>query len=148
MRLIFLDFDGVLHEARGDLEDEQYFEWLPIIAEAIAPYPDVHVAVHSSWRHMHTPEELSGLMRGLAGRYLGAVPPGTRERAIREYLRQVPHVRDYLVIDDAPNEFSRIRGRRLLICDPMTGLSAPDVRQRLASWLAEEGNKNERTRVS
>jgi hypothetical protein len=135
MRLIFLDFDGVLHEARGDLEDDQYFKWLPILAKAIAPYPDVHVAAHSSWRHTSTAEELRGCLRGLAERYVGAVPPGARERAIREYLRQAPQVRDYLVIDDTPEEFSRIRGRRLLICDPMTGLSAPNVRLRLAEWL-------------
>ncbi|MFN7641637.1 MAG: HAD domain-containing protein [Burkholderiales bacterium] len=136
MRLIFLDFDGVVHEARGDLEDDQYFEWLPILAEAIAPYPDVHVAVHSSWRHMFTADELRGFLHGLAERYVGAVPPGDREHAIREYLREVPHVRDYLVIDDTSEEFSRIRGQRLLICDPTTGLSAPDVQQRLSAWLA------------
>lgn len=136
MRIIFLDFDGVLHQARGDLEDGQYFEWLPLLAKAIAPYPDVYVVVHSSWRHMHTPAELSDLMRGLEDRYLGAVPPGARERAIREYLRQVPHVRDYLVIDDAPDEFSRIRGQRLLICDPLTGLSAPSIQGHLQGWLA------------
>lgn len=137
MRLIFLDFDGVLHEARGDLEDARFFEWVPLLMEHIAPYPDVRVVVHSSWRHMHTPEELRGFMLGLDGRYLGAVPPGPRERAIREYLRQAPQVRDYLVIDDSPDEFSRIRGRRLLICDPTTGLSAPDAQQRLSAWLAD-----------
>jgi hypothetical protein len=147
MRLIFLDFDGVLHQARGDLEDDQYFEWLPLLVEAITPYPDVHVVVHSSWRHMHTPEELSGFMSGLAGRYLGAASPGPRERAIREYLRRMPHVRDYLVIDDAPNEFSRIRGQRLLICDPMTGLSAPNARQQLVRWLNDSPNGGGRTRV-
>ncbi len=135
MRLIFLDFDGVLHEAHGDLEEHQFFQWVPILAELIAPHADVHVVVHSSWRHMHTAEELSSFMRGLAERYLGAVPPGPRERAIREYLRQVPHVRDYLVIDDSPGEFSRIRGRRLLICDPVTGLSAQDVQRQLLGWL-------------
>lgn len=136
MRLIFLDFDGVLHEARGNLEEEQFFQWVPILAALIAPHPDVRVAVHSSWRHMHTPEELRGFMRGLGKRYLGAVPAGPRERAIREYLRQLPHVREYLVIDDSPGEFSRIRGRRLLICDPSAGVSSPNVQQRLADWLA------------
>jgi hypothetical protein len=135
MRLIFLDFDGVLHEARGDLEEAQYFQWVPILAELIAPHPDVHVVVHSSWRHMHTAEELRSFMRCLEGCYLGALPPGPRERAIREYLRQVPHVRDYLVIDDTPGEFSRIRGRRLLICDPRTGLSSPAVQEHLSGWL-------------
>ena len=35
MRLIFLDFDGVVHEARGNLEDDQYFEWLPILASLL-----------------------------------------------------------------------------------------------------------------
>ena len=76
-------------------------------------------------------------MRGLTERYLGAVPPGPRERAIREYLRLAPHVQDYLVIDDAPAEFSRIRGRRLLVCDPTTGLSAPDAQQQLTAWLVD-----------
>lgn len=85
-------------------------------------------------------------MQGLAERYVGAVPPGDRERAIREYLRGAPHVRDYLVIDDTAEEFSRIRGQRLLICDRMTGLSAPDTRQRLAAWLEDAGNTNGRTR--
>ncbi len=147
MRLIFLDFDGVLHEARGDLEEEQFFQWVPVLAELIAPHPDVHVVVHSSWRHMHTAEELSSFMRGLAERYLGAVPPGPRERAIREYLRQVRHVRDYLVIDDTPGEFSRIRGRRLLICEPRTGLSALGVRQRLMAWLDGATQAGRRTIV-
>jgi hypothetical protein len=143
MRLIFLDFDGVLHEARGDLEEGQYFKWLPILTELITPHPDVRVVVHSSWRHMQTPEELRGYLLGLEGRYLGAVPPGPRERAIREYLRQVPQVRDYLVVDDTLGEFSRIRGRRLLICDPRTGLSAPDVRQRLMEWIEGTGRAGE-----
>jgi hypothetical protein len=147
MRLIFLDFDGVLHQARGDLEDEQFFEWLPILVEAISQYPDVHVAVHSSWRHMFTAEELSDFMHGLAQRYVGAVPPGDRERSIREYLRRAPHVRDYLVIDDAPEEFSRIRGRRLLICDSMTGLSAPSIRQRLSEWLEGAGQEGRRPQI-
>ncbi len=55
MRLIFLDFDGVLHEARGDLEEGQYFKWLPILTELITPHPDVRVVVHSSWRHSNRP---------------------------------------------------------------------------------------------
>ena len=135
MRLIFLDFDGVLHEARGDLDDGRLFEWVPILVELIAPHPDVRVVAHSSWRHMHTPDELRTFMRGLSERYLGAVPSGPRERAIREYLRRSPHIREYIVIDDSPADFSRIRGRRLLICDPRTGLSAPEIKRRLAEWL-------------
>lgn len=147
MRLIFLDFDSVLHEARGDLEEEQFFQWVPVLAKLIAPHPDVYVVVPSSWRHMHTPEELRGFMHELAGRYLGAVPPGPRERSIREYLRLVPQVREYIAIDDAPEEFSRIRGRRLLVCDSRTGLSAPYVRQRLAEWLDGAGQEGRRVRA-
>jgi hypothetical protein len=71
MRLIFLDFDGVVHEARGDLMEEQFFKWVPILMELIAPYPDVQVVVHSSWRHMHTPEELRRASRQLSPELCG-----------------------------------------------------------------------------
>ena len=135
MRVIFVDFDGVLHEARGDIPESQHFEWLPILVELIAPHVDVGVAVHSSWRHMHTDDELRQFMRPLAERYIGPVPPGDRERSIRAFLKQMPQVRDYLVIDDTASEFSRIRGRRLVICDSQTGLSDSDAQLRVTDWL-------------
>lgn len=135
MRVILLDFDGVLHEARGDLPQDRYFAWLPILVELLEPHPDVRVAVHSSWRHMHTAEELADFMRLLGDRYIGTVPRGDREPAIREFLKSRPDVRRYLVIDDAPDEFSRIQGRRLVLCDPERGLSAADVQSRIREWL-------------
>jgi len=138
MRLLSLDFDGVLHRAGVSLEAHRRFEWLPILVQLLEPWPDVRLAVHSTWRYDHTLPELAELLGPLQERFIGATPPGQREDSILWYSYQLKGlVTDVRVLDDAPNEFSVLKAR-LIVCDPATGLSAPEVQQQLRAWLSGE----------
>lgn len=68
MRVLFLDFDGVLHPVPAVPTNRVVngkpvmraiqvlpFEWLPVLAQLLRPHPDVRLIVHSSWRLVHTP---------------------------------------------------------------------------------------------
>lgn len=45
--LIFLDFDGVLHDAYGNLP---VFAHVPALADALARFQDARIVITSSWR--------------------------------------------------------------------------------------------------
>lgn len=57
--ILYLDFDGVLHDDavycspdRGmylDTLGRVLFEWMPILDELLAPYPELRVVLSTSW---------------------------------------------------------------------------------------------------
>lgn len=59
MKILYLDFDGVLHhedvyfhQERGIYMNEpghSLFEWMPILDELLAPHPDVKIILSTSW---------------------------------------------------------------------------------------------------
>ena len=135
MRVIFMDFDGVLHRAGDGTETVVRFQWLHVLVQLLEPWPDVHLAVHSTWRYLHTPMELRSLLGPLSGRFIGAVPRGPRAESIRWFLHLNPDITRYLVLDDAPREFPPDFPGELLLCDSRNGISAPEVQVRLRAWL-------------
>lgn len=58
-KILYLDFDGVLHDEsvyfhprRGiyiETADRSLFEWMPILEELLAPYPDISIVLSTSW---------------------------------------------------------------------------------------------------
>lgn len=48
MRLIFLDFDGVLHPMNVQLTKVKRFCWIHVLDGLLADHPDVHLVVHST----------------------------------------------------------------------------------------------------
>ncbi|GAB3647839.1 HAD domain-containing protein [Ramlibacter alkalitolerans] len=136
MRVLFLDFDGVLSRAGTEDEQVQYFVWLPLLAQLLAPWPDVFVAVHSTWRYTHTPAELRDLLGPLGERFIGCVPRGQRAESIRWFVHANPRIHSYLVLDDAPGEFPSDMGERLVVCQPHVDVSDPEVQARISAWLA------------
>lgn len=142
-RALFLDFDGVLHPTlfKVDLEPVEtiigtgLFGWLPNLARALAPYPEVVIVVHSTWRHTHDDDELRMLLDPVSTRVLGSTPPGIRYESILEWLRQNPTFTDYRILDDETVEFPDPAPVELIVCDPRTGVSAPTVQAALRQWL-------------
>lgn len=134
MRVLFLDFDGVLTRV-CDSAPTLPFEWLHFLATLLERCPDVRVAVHSTWRYNHTDAELRELLGPLGTRFIGAVPRGPRAEAIRWFLYANPAVTDYLVVDDAEAEFSDDFPGRVVLCDPLFGISDARVRAAIAAWL-------------
>lgn len=134
-RLITLDFDGVLHPGRRDLDHGLHFMWLGVLVDLLAPHPDVHLAIHSTWRYTHAPEELRELLGPLGARLRGIAPRGPREDSILWLMQLLGDVGRYLVLDDAPREFSRVKPPTLVLCDPELGISASTTQVQIRTWL-------------
>jgi hypothetical protein len=135
MRVLFLDFDGVLHPAGGPPGTSLPFEWTVILAMTIAPFKDVHIVIHSSWRENFSEQELWGFLEPVSDRLLGVVDPGPKGPAIERFLSHHPEIKDALVLDDQVDEFRSGFPAVLLACEPSTGLSSKEVQRRLRDWL-------------
>lgn len=145
-RILFLDVDGVLHPARvpgSPGPSTAYMQvgplgWLQGLAELLAPYQDVGVVVHSSWRITYSAEVLSEMLYELGERYFDVTPPGERYESILEWLRRHPGT-SYLILDDDAAEFPQPPPRELLTCDSQLGVSSEGVRDALRQWLNHQG---------
>lgn len=80
--VLYLDFDGVLHDDavyfspdRGmylDAPGRVLFEWMPILDELLAPYPELTVVLSTSWvRAKGLPFATSRLPPSLRSRVVG-----------------------------------------------------------------------------
>lgn len=133
-RVLFVDFDGVLHPSGGPPGQALPFEWVPVLAKLLAPFPDVSVAVHSSWREQFAADLLRDFLEPMADRMLDGVPPGPKAVAITTFLHAHPEIEDAAVLDDQPADVFGA-GVRVLACDPLTGISSPEVQAQLRTWL-------------
>jgi hypothetical protein len=89
-KILFLDFDGVLH---ADLEND--FSRLPDFEGCLRDMPELEIVISSSWRELHPLETLKTLFRPeVRGRIIAATPVleggyemGGRQREIETFLR-------------------------------------------------------------
>ncbi|WBY02094.1 HAD domain-containing protein [Ramlibacter tataouinensis] len=134
-RVLYLDFDGVLHPAT--CEPHQRFSRAASLAQALAPFA-CELVISSSWRFA---EPLPGLLRllpaELARRVTGCTGEAVlgrhaREREILAHACGPDGAADWRALDDSSGEFSD--HTRLVACDPDTGFNAEQAR-RLAEWL-------------
>lgn len=83
LMVCYCDFDGVTHDdavyssRHGDIHirtpGRTLFEWLPILEELLAPYPDVKIVLSTSWvRFMGFEFAKSRLTASLQSRVIGA----------------------------------------------------------------------------
>ena len=137
MRILFIDFDGVLHAATGPADTMRRFVWAPILRDLLNDHPDIQVVVHASARD-HTPAETIVFQLGAVGiLFAGVVEPKVaRWEAIQEYLDRHPGA-DYRILDDAPAEFP-LECSGLIICDPRIGISDNAVMERIRDWIKKE----------
>lgn len=104
-RLVFLDFDGVLHPAAGGPADAPPFCWVAELAEELAPHPDVGIVVHSSWIDQHSVEDVREFLGPLGLRLLGTVGTGEKSLAVLSFVRSLPDLHHWIVIDDDATRF-------------------------------------------
>ena len=158
VRVIFTDFDGVLHAAAAaeglsrsivqaaglsQLRQRGLFAHCAWLADAIKSSPNhesVRIVVHSSWRAHFRDDEIRGFMPELAPWFRGTVgfQMLARDAAIRKWLEMMGEkVFDYLVLDDSPGLFAGGAGKwaNLVLCDPARGLGDPGVQLQVREFL-------------
>lgn len=135
MRLLFLDFDGVLHPSEAD-PALPHFCWLPELEQLLSLHTDVRIVVHSTWRYDHHDAELRELLAGLGERFVGSAQRGPRQQAIESVLQaNKEEVSSYLVLDDAAREFEH-GTLNVVLLDGRTGISDVNAQAAVAEWLA------------
>ena len=143
-RIVFLDFDGVLHPTliEADIEADEIvvgtglFGWLPALVSVLRFHPDVSVVVHSTWRYRYDVDELRAVLGALGPRVVGATAPGPRYEGIQSWLRN-RQCGSYRILDDDASEFPQPPPPELILCDPRTGVAAPEVLAAIRKWLEE-----------
>ena len=136
MRILFIDFDGVLHPGPNVATSLTHFCWVPVLTRLLAPWADVEIVIHSTWRHQYELSELREML-GMLGRRVIAVTSGAhRWSSIQEWVALNPRTTSYRVLDDEPDEFPRPAPNELVICQPDLGVAEPEVQARLRTWLA------------
>jgi len=142
---IFLDFDGVLHHANEDLPDSvealranpRLFQWLPHLADALAPHPDIQIIVSSNWRRWFDDISLRLLLGALGSRFDGVVATMGHSRAEEIWIEvHKRRLELWLAIDDHDSvHVAAKRDRRFIACHPEHGLSSPTTRVELRKKL-------------
>lgn len=128
-----LDFDGVLHPTTGG----ELFSRLPLLETALSGY-ECDIVISSSWRHHHSFEALVQMFpASLQGRVVAAtgephIGKWSRYQEILNFCR-MNRVSDWMALDDSFLEFPKLC-RELILCNPNTGLEAPQIAV-LLRWL-------------
>lgn len=130
--IIFLDFDGVLHDIGCASKD--LFRHASRFSAVLRDHPDIEVVVSSAWREdvddvaelaKHFPEDLRHRFIGLTAIKGITAEPRQRERECWQWLRA--HGREHerwIAVDDWPDNFGpNLPGAgAALFTDPSTGL--------------------------
>ncbi len=166
VRVVFTDFDGVLHPASAaidlkrstvqgaspaELRAAGLFVHTHVLASALRGAWDteeIRVVVHSSWRSHFRDDEIRNFIPDLATWYRGTVGFTTlsRDAAIQKWLEMSePRVTDYLVLDDAPGLFAggTAKWPNLVLCDAERGLDDPAAREELGKFIVGKRNKDD-----
>lgn len=158
-RVIYLDFDGVLHPAgirrhyqTGELSCDDkgpLFRWLPVL-ESLLEGHDVRIILSTSWvSAFGFQETLTYLPESLKARIIGSTwEPGRtlvqKSFFVRQFrdeqivadakLRGIP-IENWLAIDDDIEAVSpHLRGN-FAPCDPYKGLSDPVAQAYVTCWI-------------
>lgn len=133
-RVLFLDFDGVLHPGEAGT-----FRYLPMLEALLRRYPLVDVVISSNWRERMTFGELiDQFSEDMAQRIVGTTPAidgENRQSEIETFCRRYG-IQDWLVLDDRAELFSPYYWRLQLI-DGRQGLRDTDLAL-IEHWLRRE----------
>ncbi|AUT67035.1 HAD domain-containing protein [Paraburkholderia hospita] len=160
---LFVDYDGTLHRGRGLVDEHGHisldsgqppFEFAPLLAEILAPYPEVQIVLTTKWaRKLSLEQVVSYLPTALAKRVVGTtadikarfgdVKNGIdRTYVIRSYVF-AKRLKNWLAIDDSVYGALDLRTdffdltEHLVLLDPKKGIGDATAQQRIAEWLLE-----------
>jgi hypothetical protein len=145
--ILFLDFDGVLHEDPC-FDEARLFARAPELVQALAPFPEVRIVLSTSWRSQSTLAEMTQpLPDGLRQRVIDTTPLATSAdtpAALRPYrrhaecatwLRSQGHEQTpWVALDDRPSLFAP-HCEQLILCDSNVGFVDASARRLQAALL-------------
>jgi hypothetical protein len=162
-KVLFLDFDGVLHpdqvyitasgpqlRAEGEL-----FMWAPILEAELAPYPDLKIVLSTSWvRNIGFGRAKRRLSPSVQERIIGSTwhssmakvwadqiwwDGASRHGQIMRYAARA-RVNQWLALDDDGENWAPADLHRLVLLDGREGLSSAagvdELRSRLETMMA------------
>lgn len=152
--VLYLDFDGVLHpdevyRVRGRIvlqcDGMNLFEWAPLLAEHLEPYPDVRIVLSTSWvRVLSFKEARAWLPDALGSRVIGATWHSAMDQFwwqnLSRYQQICLHAKRHrisrwLAIDDDTEGWPDDSREQLVHTDSMLGIATPDTRAMLLRKL-------------
>ena len=141
--ILFLDFDGVLHDSHA--VDNDHFTHRDLFEALLREHPHVDVVFSTSWRRMYKlPQLREFFSEDLRCRFIGVTPflksgpqrvylPYQRSHEILEWMkrhRQAYPGRDFVAVDDDRSQFPDDCFWVVLTC-PSMGLSDPVALEKL-----------------
>lgn len=132
MRVIFLDFDGVLHPR---ISPDKLFVHVDRLSHVLKDHPDVKIVVSSSWRAAHAIKQLCHFLGPLKSRVVDVteqIRGATRQAEVEAWLAEKEDV-SWVAIDDDPRLFQPDCDW-LLVTHHKTGMDQKDC-ARLRTWL-------------
>lgn len=135
-KILFLDFDGVLHAVSGPGPAMREFVWLSILKDLIAGREDLRIVIHASYRRSSPADFLSDRLGFGKELCLGVTKPKLdRWPSIQDWIEDNPWIESFRVLDDQANEFPDPLPAQLILCDGRRGLSDERVQNALKEWL-------------
>ena len=157
MKICYLDYDAVLHDGnvlrnrtRGmyiRTPGRAFFEWMPVLEELLAPYPDLKIVLSTTWvRELGFNEAKHELSPALRERVIGStflhshivkaqfdtMPRGMQ--ILGDVERRKPA--HWFALDDDAFGWPARYEAHLILTDTRSGLSDPAVQERVRQWLA------------
>ena len=134
-KVVFLDFDGVLHPESGS--PEKHFCFMTNFCEAIESAgnkQDVSIVISSAWRLTSTFDQLvANFPHGFRAKVVGVTPDlqasfefpaGSRQREIEAWMEEHAPNGDWLAVDDRETLFAKSCPNLFLVPQYRPGCSA------------------------
>lgn len=158
MNICYLDYDAVLHDGnvlrnrtKGmtiKTPGRTFFEWMPILEDLLAPYPDLQIVLSTTWvRALGFKEAKFELSPSLRDRVIGSIflHPAivmaefdTMSRGMQilaDVKRRKPT--KWFALDDDAYGWPARHKENLIQTDALLGLSDPAVQEKVRRKLAE-----------
>ncbi len=149
-KVLFLDFDGVLHPLGLTLDPVRTVRGKPVARAAQVSYfcwnaelerllegSSVHVVVHSMWRKSRGALALKQCLGPLAHRFAGQTCAKlNKDDSIQQWLVEQGMPVDFRILDDTPTSFvSPALVGRLIRCHSQLGVTEESVSRAVAQWV-------------
>ncbi|MCA8229565.1 HAD domain-containing protein [Burkholderia vietnamiensis] len=160
---LFVDYDGPLHRGHAVLDaggnvlldsGQPLFEYAPLLAEMLEPYPNVQLVLTTSWLDTlpldqvvsYLPAALArrvvGTTRGIKVRFGYLMDGSARTYVIRSYVFE-KRLKNWLALDDSvygafhlSTDFLDL-SPHLVLLDAQRGIGDAQAQQRIQEWLVE-----------